>query len=263
MYLKFLVYDPRGWPEPNFREIRMNVNDSVTVGRIKSEMLPKLTRTPAPISNAASLTKGLSREVICARGSIDRLIFPEDQPQEAVRAFVSLVREAKLDDSLSLRDQGVIEESYIFLCIDIDFAIRCSRCQKPLNLGYLLHEFGRVEAGAYVFLEARCPKCGFRRTIVSMPPAIVELRDATAEPMSAQNPRKIEASFLASDWVRAQSEQQMEARLAARLREEERQRGLRREKERCPVDSLRCPLGYYWTPEERKKCPIHKCPSAN
>lgn len=261
MYLKLLIFDPRGgWPEPAFSEIRMNVDDSATVGRIKRETLPKLIRAPAPKSNVVSLTKGLSREVIC--GNVDQLICPEDQPQEGVRAFVSLAREAKLDDSLSLRDQGVTEESYVFVSIDIDFAIRCPECGKRLNLGHPLHEFGRATAGAIMFLDARCPECAFRRTIESLPPAIVVLRDAMAEPVSAQNPREIEVSLRASDWARAQSEQQKEARSAASLREEERQRELRRAKERCPVDGLRCPLGYYGTREERKRCPEHKCPLA-
>ena len=161
-----MVHDPHIWG-PIFSETEMNVEDNAIVATIKREILPKLTKPdsystyygdkqvdvicPPPEPDAASLAESISPSITqqliqkfgrsepphpprCFQMPSAYLFRPsttygeETQSQEVAQVFVSLMREAKLGDALSLQYQGVKEDSRILLSIDIDFAVHCPEC---------------------------------------------------------------------------------------------------------------------------------------
>jgi hypothetical protein len=223
-----------------FSEIGMDVEDSAVVATIKREILPKLTKPDTystyygnkqvniicrpPEPETASLAKSISPSITerliqkfgrseppqppgCFEMPRAYLSWPsttygeEAQSQQVAHAFLSLMREAKLDDALSLQNQGVKEDSRIFLSIDIDSAVRCPECEKPLDLGHVYHAFGTDLAGIYTILDVFCSKCGLRRSIDSLPPAVVAVHDRLRRKFLANCDEGTHLSIHASDWL--------------------------------------------------------------
>lgn len=101
----------------------------------------------------------------------------EAQVQEVAETFVSLLKQARLDNNLSLTEQIVEEGSRLFLSIDIDFATRCSRCNREMRLGHIYSPSGTDNAGFYTDLDVFCPTCNRKRTVGCLPPVVTSVSD--------------------------------------------------------------------------------------
>jgi hypothetical protein len=226
----------------------MDVEDNAVVADIKREILPKLTTPDSYITywgdkcvdiaspslelDVASLSCDINPSVTerlvqkfgrsdppqppdCFEMSSAYLFWPaltygeESQSQEVVQVFLSLMKEAKLDDGLSLKYQGVKEDSRIHLSIDIDFAVRCPKCKKPLDLCHVYHALGTDLAGFYTSLDAFCFQCGLKRAIGSLPPAVVAVHDMINCKSLVTGDRDIYLSVRASEWLQKEHQRRL------------------------------------------------------
>lgn len=215
MKFKFVVHDPNIWG-PIFSEVELDVDDSSTVESIKRKIIPELTKEDTystyfkgkqitiecqpPTPESASLVTAAKPPVVerlaeefgrreppkyseCYEIPYPYLLGPastfgeESEVQKVAEIFVSMIRHAKLDDKLCLREQGVKESSRIFLSIDIDFAIKCSSCKKQMHLGHVYNAMGTDLAGVYTQLDAFCDHCNWKRKIALLPPVVVRVHD--------------------------------------------------------------------------------------
>lgn len=234
----------------------MVVKDDAVAGEIKREILPRLTRSDSystycgdksveivchpPEPAEASLTDNRSPSVteqliqrfgsskppqppVCFEMPSAYLLWPastygeESQWQEVAQFFVSLMREARLDDGLSMEYQGVKEDSTIFLSIDVDFALRCPECRKPLDLGHVYHALGTDLAGAYTALDAFCPSCDLKRTIDSLPPAVISIHDKISPKFVVSSNKRTQLVIRASDWMQKEQVRQRNNRTFGEL----------------------------------------------
>jgi hypothetical protein len=237
--VRFVVHDPHIWG-PIVSEISMNVKDNSTVSEIKREVLPKLTSSDSygtycgerhvdiicqpPEPEQAALTDSMSPSVTeqliqrfgrsdppkppaCFQMPFAFLFCPASTYGEAskwhevAQFFVSLMREAKLDNELSLEYQGVKEDSRVTLSVDIDLALLCPECKKPLDLGHVYHVLGTDLAGVYTTLDAFCSQCGLKRSVGSLPPAIVAVHDQVSAKFLGSVITGTQLVIHASNWI--------------------------------------------------------------